>query len=79
MFSANDFAGAMKAARAAIVVAVIVVVIIIGALTKRLSVQAHNEWVARCIIANVDYRPNEGLRAYCENQYFTAKDAGNAQ
>ena len=78
MFSSADFAGPMRAVRNMMIVIVIICLITVGAFWKRLSVQAHNEWVARCIIANVDYRPPEGLRAYCENQYYKAKDAGSA-
>lgn len=64
--------------RVVIVILALALLVTIGAFTKRLSVRDHNEWVARCIISNVDYRPNEGLRAYCENQYYQAKDAGSA-
>ncbi len=70
MFTSADFAGPMRAAQIVVVIAFVMLCVIIGALTKRLSVQAHREWVANCIIQNVDHRPHEGLRAYCENLYY---------
>lgn len=66
MFTGNDFAGAMKAARNLVYVLFIAVVCFILALCHRIDVQAQNEQVAKCIINNVDYRPPEGLRTYCE-------------
>lgn len=73
-----DFTDAWRAGRNLVFVVAVIIIIVFGALVKRISVQAHREWVAQCIISNVDYRPREGLRAYCESQYYIAKDAGNA-
>lgn len=69
MFTGNDFADAFIMARRTVFLFIAIMLIAITALITRLHNGERREWIANCIIQNVDYRPNEGLRTYCENLY----------
>jgi hypothetical protein len=48
----------------------IMFVIAMGAFRWGRAMDIHSSWVSNCILANADFRPPQGIRSYCEEQYW---------